>query len=152
MSDSRNSDFTILSEETIPVPWYLNLFPAAANSYIKKKGSKILLGRDSEMIKAAWIRINIDVDLAKKVSKIIAHWCEWPNALFVPDDKCSILFQDINYDSTTIGAMMQIEDEIVPNLNLSVWSKTVSMSYGELIRCIETTLRDSRPQGCRANL
>ena len=98
------------------------------------------MDRNHETVEAAWMKVNIDFELVTKVSSIIAKWCEWPNNLFVPDDKCSILFQDIDFDLTIVEAMRQIEEEIVPNLNQSVWSKLGSMSYGELIGYIGTEL------------
>lgn len=134
MSDCQKSDFTILSVETFPVPWYVKLLsPATNNSYVRKKGSEILMGRKHETVKAAWIRKNIDFELVTKVSRIIAKWCEWPNNLFVPDDKCSILFQDIGHDLSILEAMRQIKKEILPNLNPSALSNFGSMSYGEFI-------------------
>lgn len=139
MSGYQSSDFIILTPETIGIPWYLELEPIKS-FYIRKKASKILLGRDSKMVKAAWIRANIDIDLAAKVSKIIAEWCEWPNALFVPNDRCSILFQEVSFDLTFYEATRQIEEEIVPNLHQSVWDKLDSISYGELMECILTDL------------
>ena len=139
MSGYQSSDLTILAPETIVIPWYLNLEPIKS-FYIRKKASKILLGRDSEMIENAWARTNIDIDLTAKVSKIIADWCEWPNALFAPNDRCSILFQDISCDLTTVEVMRQIEEEIVPNLHQNVWDKLDSISYGELMKFIQTDL------------
>jgi len=142
MSKSQNSDFTILSEENLPVPWYIKLlYPAANNPYVRKKGSEILMGRDHETVKAAWIRLDIDFHLVEKVSRIIAEWCEWPNDLFVPDDECSILFQSISVDLTIVEVTRQIEEDIVPNLNQNVWSKLYSMSYGELIGYIVEGLK-----------
>ena len=147
MSDCQESDFTILSAETIPAPWYVKLLsPATNNSHVRKRGSEILMGRNHETVEAAWIRRNIDFELVTKVSRIIGKWCEWPNYLFLPDDKCSILFQDIGCDLTIVEAMRQIEEEIVPDLNQSVWSKLGSMSYGELIGYIKTALGDSRQE------
>jgi hypothetical protein len=132
-----------LSAETIPAPWYVKpLSPATNNSYVRRKGSEILMDRDHETVEAVWIKVNMDFELVTKVSRIIAEWCEWPNNLFMPDDKCSILFQDIGCDLTIVEVMRQIEEEIVPNLNQNVWSKLGSISYGELIGYIQKMLKN----------
>lgn len=144
MSDCQESDFTILSVDTFPVPWYVKLFYKETNNfYVREKGSEILTGRNPETVKAAWIKQNIDFELVTKVSRIIAKWSEWPNNLFVPDDKCSILFQETDTEMTMVETFLQIEKEIVP-LNPRALSNFGSMSYGELIRYIQTELNNSR--------
>ena len=146
MSDCKSSDFTILAPETvetIAVPWYLNLEPIRTN-YVRKKArkkaSKILLGRDSEMIEDAWARTNIDIDLIAKVSKIISEECDWPNALFLPDDRCSILFSDVGLGMNSSDATIGIENEVVPDVDEDIWSELMSMSYGEFLDRLQTEL------------
>ena len=137
MNDRQTSGLKVLSPEIIGVSWYAQLFPWMTNRHLRKKASEILLGRDFEMVKTSWMKASLDFDLATRVSEIIAKWCEWPNALFLPDDTCAILFQDVDYDLTSVEAMRQIEEEIAPHMDQSVWSGLCSMSYRELINRLQ---------------
>ena len=142
MAGSQKSDFTILSAETIPIsiPWYRRMLGLGAGPSLRKRISEILQLRNPADVHAAWNSASVDANLAAKVSRIIAEWCEWPNALFVPDDECGYLFRDMGTDLNSVDAMIQIEADIVPNLNQDVWSGLNTMSYGELIGHIQAQL------------
>jgi hypothetical protein len=144
MTGSQKPDFTILSAETVPIsiPWYRRAFQLGPGPRLRKRVAEILLLRNPADVQAAWNSTSVDIDLAAKVSGIIAEWCEWPNALFVPDDECAYLFLDVEYDLSIVGAKRQIEKDIVPNLNQDVWSKLDSLSYGEFIGHIQAGLSD----------
>lgn len=143
MNYYQNHDLTILMPESVKVPWYLNLEPIKS-SYIRKKSrkkaSEILLGRKPEIVESIWNRTNIDVNLIAKVSKIIMEECNWPNALYIPEDRCSVLFSDVGYSMNSVEASLSIEQDIAPNMNKDIWAELNSMSYGELLKRLQAEI------------
>lgn len=124
--EARNSD--LLTPDSIVVPWYLRLRPLDL-FFIRKRARRILSTRDAETVKRLWANASVDLDLRAKVSSIIANECKWPNALFVPDDRCSVVFCDPGYSMDSAQAMIRIEQQVVPTLNEGIWSELDSMSY-----------------------
>jgi hypothetical protein len=65
------------------------------------------------------------------VSLIIMKYSRWPNAFFVADDPCAILFWDSSVDMTSVHAMRDIEEELsVPS---TVFENLGGITFGELL-------------------
>lgn len=106
-----------LSPATIRVRWYLDLVPISCWC-IRKQAAKILLSRDPEATATAWRLANFDLALVTRVSKIIEAWYMWPNALFVPDDRCAIIFQPPgSVDDILRQDIDQVKREVIPGLD-----------------------------------
>lgn len=147
MNDLQSPGFTVLSAETaetVVVPWYLNLEPVRSN-YLRRKAksmaSETLLARSAEAVKAVWAGTNVDNDLVATVSQIVAGECEWPNCLFVPDDKCSVIFCDVGRSMNTAEATLSIEQRLGVKLSDDIWSELLATSYGELMERLHEALK-----------
>jgi hypothetical protein len=145
MDRRDNPDFVTLSPATIKVPWYLDLVPIRCWC-IRKQAAQILLSRDPETTQTAWRLGSFDLELVAKVSRVIEAWYEWPNGLFVPDDRCAIVFQPLGSVDDILGQDIdQIEREVIPGLDREkIWVGMDAISYGEFMGRLQSELTRTR--------
>ena len=102
-----------LSWDEVAVPFWVKSIPFLKWDRAKKEFDRILCRRVQHDVDVAWLATSIDRELVFQVSSIIADNCNWPNAMFLPNDQCAVIFWDGAVDTTGITAAMRIEDKIL---------------------------------------
>ena len=125
-----------LDQQGFNVPLRFRWSRFLKDSYTRRKFCKILADRDADEVAKQWAGLGVDAVLLAEVSKIIQEWCEWPSALFLPQDRCSEIIWERYPDLTFAEVSMEIE-YLIPGLDDEIWSEAESLSFGELMQFLQ---------------
>jgi hypothetical protein len=110
--------------ERIKYPFWVRLIPFFRFTYLKRTVEEVLAERSDSEVTEAWNDAGIGYEKVSHILGIIAKYCGWRSARFIPSDECLCVFADYDLEMGSIAAIQDIED-CYPHIKSNEKAKTM---------------------------
>lgn len=115
MTDTDDLQPALRALALIPLlpPRWMTLFPLVniRADILRARISRTLRSRDPQQVGILWSSLSHLHQLRDQIAEIVRDSCRWPNALFVPDDECAVLFHD-DVEMSNVIAIARIAESL----------------------------------------
>jgi hypothetical protein len=143
--DSGSSCGALLIEDLPKCPWWVRFVPFGRADWEFRQHANVLRSRSLDQFCQSWTSAGFVPERVRELTQVIAVECDWPNDLFLPDDRAAIVIWPKDLGMEDVFALKSLAaDGLIADDIGNIYATLRGMSVGEfMIAFAPSTKRES---------